>query len=793
MSAVEPREPRYTLWQLALYGLRLGAIGFGGPVALIGYMYRDLVERRQWISESDFKEGLTLAQLMPGPLAAQLAMYLGYVHYRVLGASVLGVAFVLPSFWMVVALGWLYVRFGGLAWMQAAFYGVGAAVIGIIAISAYKLTAKNVGRDPLLWGIYVACALITAVTASEFVWVFVLGGVLVWLVRAPPKWLNRAGSASSVAVALFPTHFDWPLLGQILGFFTKAGAFVFGSGLAIVPFLYGGVVTEHHWLTEREFVDAVAVAMITPGPVVITVGFIGYLIAGLPGAAAAAVGTFLPCYLFTIIPAPYFRKHGKRPGIVAFVNGATAAAIGTITGAAFVLGERSVVDLPTLLIGIAAAFVLWKSKRLQEPWIIAGAAAIGLAIFPFAGHASSAVPPTAFAAGHESGLPLEVVADVPLPGDTSRFDYESYDRSRQRLFIAHLGQSEVVAFDTRTRQVVGRLPGIGHVHGVLAIPELGRVYASATKSDEVVAIDAERLTEVARMPGGTYPDGMAYAPAAGKLYVSDETGKTETVIDVRSNRRVATIPLAGEVGNTQYDPVSGHIFVNVQTRGQLVEIDPASDRIVAREDLPGADGNHGLLIEPASHLAFVACEGNDKLLVFDLQARRIAQSFATGHEPDVLDYDARLGLLYVASESGTVSMFKLQAGRLEKIADGLLAANAHVVAVDPDTHLAYFPIKNLEGHPALRITRPAPQQEFHVSTTFHCAGIRRRDPGSQRSRRVQGMDCFRDVQNAYRTPTTSALYPSRIPPNVPPAPDRCMTRITSSKRGTRTSDTPSSG
>ena len=319
-----------------------------------------------------------------------------------------------------------------------------------------------------------------------------------------------------------------------------------------------------------------------------------------------------------------------------------------------------------------------------------------------------AVPVTALAADHESGLPLQIVADVPLPGDTSRFDYESYDSTRQRLFIAHLGQSEVLAFDTRTRQVVGRVPGIGNVHGVLAVPELGRVYASATKSDEVVAIDAEHLTEVARMPGGTYPDGMAYAPGAKKLYVSDETGKTETVIDVRSNRRVATIPLGGEVGNTQYDPVSRHIFINVQTRGQLIEIDPATDQIIARHDLPGADGNHGLLIEPASHLAFVACEGNDKLLVFDLQARRVKQSFEIGHEPDVLDYDAQLGLLYVASESGTVSMFKLQAGRLEKIADGSLAPNAHVVAVDQDTHLAYFPIKSLGGHPVLRITQPAP-------------------------------------------------------------------------------------
>jgi chromate transporter len=383
-TAAESKRPRYTLWQLVRYALKLGSIGFGGPVALVGYMHRDLVEHRRWISEADYKEGLTLAQLMPGPLAAQLAMYLGYVHYGVRGASMVGAAFVMPSFWMVVALGWLYVRYGGLAWMQAVFYGVGAAVIGIIGISAWKLTRSNIGRDPLLWVIYLASAVITAVTASEFVWVFVLGGMLVWLIRTPPKWLKRAGTASSLALILPVAHLNWPLLGQILGFFAKAGAFVFGSGLAIVPFLYGGVVTEHGWLTERQFVDAVAVAMITPGPVVITVGFIGYLIAGLAGSVAAAAGTFLPCYLFTIIPAPYFKKHGRRPAVVAFVNGATAAAVGTIVGSVVVLGRRSVADLPTALIALAAVAVLARFRKLPEPLIVGSAAALGLLLYPLA-------------------------------------------------------------------------------------------------------------------------------------------------------------------------------------------------------------------------------------------------------------------------------------------------------------------------------------------------------------------------------------------------------------------------
>ena len=324
---------------------------------------------------------------MPGPLAAQLAMYLGYVDYRIVGATLAGIAFVLPSFAMVVAIGWAYVHFGGLPWMQAAFYGVGAAVIGIIAISAYKLTTKNIGHDKLLWAIYLVTAVFTVWTQSESVWIFLGGGVLNWLVRAPPK--RRFGRDAAPAVAaLAPqgsaiaSSIDWALLLQMGAFFAKAGAFVFGSGLAIVPFLYGGVVHDHQWLTERQFLDAVAVAMITPGPVVITVGFIGYLVAGLPGATVAALGTFLPCYLFTIVPAPYFKKYGKRPGLVAFVNGVTAAAIGAITGAVVVLAERSIVDLVTGGLALLAVVAIWKLKKLPEPVVVAIAALIGLLAYP---------------------------------------------------------------------------------------------------------------------------------------------------------------------------------------------------------------------------------------------------------------------------------------------------------------------------------------------------------------------------------------------------------------------------
>lgn len=386
----QPASPAYTLGQLAAYMLRLGTLGFGGPVALVGFMYRDLVERRHWISEADYREGMALSQLMPGPLAAQLAIYLGYVHHGLRGATVAGLAFVVPSFLMVVALGAAYVAFGGIAWMQAVFYGVGAAVIGIIAISAWKLTGKNIGKDRLLWAIFLASAATTVITQSEVIWLFLGAGILVWLLRAPPG--KRGGGTLQAGAAPLWAGFtlqavDWHRLGQIAGFFAYAGSFVFGSGLAIVPFLYGGVVKEYAWLNDRQFVDAVAVAMITPGPVVITTGFIGYLVAGFWGAVVAAAATFVPCYLFTVIPAPYFKKHGRRPAVIAFVDGVTAAAIGAIAGAVIVIAQRSITDWITAAMAVLTAIVLWRFKKLPEPVIVAVAAAIGLLVHPLVVHA----------------------------------------------------------------------------------------------------------------------------------------------------------------------------------------------------------------------------------------------------------------------------------------------------------------------------------------------------------------------------------------------------------------------
>src|SRR4051812_23074087 len=249
LSAAPPSTASYSLWDLVVYFLRLGTFGFGGPVALVGYMHRDLVERRGWISDADYKEGIVLAQIMPGPLAAQLAIYLGYVHYSVWGATLVGVAFVLPSFLMVLALGWAYVQYGGISWVQAVFYGVGPCVIGIIAISAYKLTIKTVGRDWLLWLIYLVSIAVTVITESEWIAVFLAAGVLTWLVRTQAH--RRSTLLTLLPLILTPTATiaaSPDVLWQITWFFTKAGAFVFGSGLAIIPFLYSGVVTEFGWL-----------------------------------------------------------------------------------------------------------------------------------------------------------------------------------------------------------------------------------------------------------------------------------------------------------------------------------------------------------------------------------------------------------------------------------------------------------------------------------------------------------------------------------------------------------------
>lgn len=370
LDAGASRTP--SLAAFVAYFLRLGTFGFGGPIALAGAMQRDLVEERGWVTKDEYVKGLALAQLAPGPLAAQLAIYLGWARAGVFGATLVALAFVLPSFLMVIAISVAYVRFGGLAWMQSAFYGIGAAVIAIILRSAYKLVRLTLGRDWLLWTIFVANAIATAVLQAEVVSLILASGAATLAVQL---WKSRTSAAFSIVspfAFLAASGSAIPATGGTLfWFFAKAGTFVFGSGLAIVPFLYGGVVREHGWLTDQQFLDAVAVAMITPGPVVITVAFIGYLVQGFGGAVLAALGVFLPCYLFVVIPAPFYARFADNPRLKAFVDGVTAAATGAIAGAVYVLARRAIIDVPTILIFAGTLVCLVWLKRVPEPVVIA--------------------------------------------------------------------------------------------------------------------------------------------------------------------------------------------------------------------------------------------------------------------------------------------------------------------------------------------------------------------------------------------------------------------------------------
>jgi chromate transporter len=368
------------------YFLRLGTLGFGGPIALAAAMHLDLVDQRRWVSLDEYKEGLALAQVAPGPLAAQLAIYLGWVRGRLLGATLTGVAFIAPSFLMVIVLSWVYLQYGGLAWMQAVFYGIGAAVIAIIARGAIKLAEKTGARDPLLAAVMVLNAAVVACTEREIVGVFLLSGLLVPVLRG---FASRSGTHPAVPL-LLPWSWwltglygpaDETVLARVFGFFAKASFVVFGSGLAVVPFLHGGVVGSYGWLTERQFLDAVAVSMITPGPVVITVAFIGYLVAGPVGGLVAALGMFLPTYLAVILMAPWFRRVMANRTLRSAVDGVTAAAAGAIAGAVVVLGRRALIDEITWAIALLVLVLQWRAGRIPEPALIIGAGLVGL-LFP---------------------------------------------------------------------------------------------------------------------------------------------------------------------------------------------------------------------------------------------------------------------------------------------------------------------------------------------------------------------------------------------------------------------------
>jgi len=386
---------RATLGAVCGYFARLGLLGFGGPVALVGYMQRDWVDERQWVSEQEYRDGLAIAQMAPGPLAAQLAMWLAFVRGGVRGATLASLAFIGPPFVIVLILGWLYVTLGGAPWFQALFYGIGPAAIAIIAIASYRLVPLTVERDWLLAGVALAVGLITYLTRSEVALTFLAGGLLVMLVRVGPGtalgWLaeriGSRGAAIGVLGPLFPpAAAELPLLLDMGLFFVKAGAFVFGSGLAIVPFMREGLLVEHQWLTERQFLDAVAVGLITPGPIVIAAAFVGFLIAGLPGALIGAFGVFLPVYLFVILPGRWFLRWKDATAVRGFIGGVSAAATGAIVAAALILAQQAIIDLPTALIAVVALGALlairhWRPPliaELPEPVVVVAAGAAGL-------------------------------------------------------------------------------------------------------------------------------------------------------------------------------------------------------------------------------------------------------------------------------------------------------------------------------------------------------------------------------------------------------------------------------
>ncbi len=379
-SAPPPKVP---FSQFLRYFVSLGAFGFGGPIATVGYMQRDLVERRRWLDRDDFLNGVALGQTMPGPLAAQVAMWVGFLQRGALGALAVAAAFVLPSFLIVVALGFFYVRYQGLPWVQAVFYGIAPAIMAIIAIAAVKLGRLTNKADLRLWAISAIILLITAATGAEIAVLFIAAGLVMVVWDAPPGFLRRPKLASFVfplaASGLAAGVASPNTLRDLFLFFLKAGAFIFGSGLAIVPFLREGVVNQYHWLSPSQFLDAVAVGLITPGPVVITAAFIGYLVAGLLGAVVASVAIFMPIYAGVVIPGRWFIRHRHNAQIQAFVKGATAAAAGAIGGATIVLTQQAVRDVATAAIGLVSLGLLLRFK-VPEPLLVLLAAIAGFAI-----------------------------------------------------------------------------------------------------------------------------------------------------------------------------------------------------------------------------------------------------------------------------------------------------------------------------------------------------------------------------------------------------------------------------
>src|SRR5580704_1648025 len=375
--------PRGRIAELVPYFLRLGLMGFGGPVALVGQMERELVVERQWLGKEEMREAIAVCQSLTGPLAIQVGIYVAYLRGGFWGAWIGGWAFILPNFVIVAALGALYVYLGDLKPVTAIFYGVSPAVIALILHSCYRL-AKLGMEDWLQWVIAGACLIITVILQAEVALLF-LGAGLVGICyygnifrRPPPVALQI--TAIPLLAQLGPVA-PGSTLGKLLLFFLKAGSLTFGSGLVIVPFLEQGLVREFGWLDQRQFLIAVAIGMISPGPVVITATFVGYLVAGFWGSVVSAIGIFLPSFLLVLIAAPLLARHRGNPNVQGFVKGAYAAAIGTILGACILLGRIAIGDWLTLAVGVASLAVLFRWK-VSNPLLIAAAAVVGLFAYP---------------------------------------------------------------------------------------------------------------------------------------------------------------------------------------------------------------------------------------------------------------------------------------------------------------------------------------------------------------------------------------------------------------------------
>lgn len=368
------KNESFTIWDLARYFLWLGTFGFGGPIALIGYMQRDLVEKKAWLSHEDYTHGLALAQICPGPVATKLAVYFGWLKARIFGATVIAIAFLLPSFVLVIALAVIYTYNVGVSWVQGVFYGIGASIVAVIIRSAYKLAKITCKKEHLLWVLFMVSACISILFTTSVIWVLLASGVLTMCIKAPlpiskhpscfaiilPYWLvSGVNGEASIAT-----------LGKMALYFVWAGTFVFGSGLAIIPLLEPGVVQEYQWITNSQFLDAVSVGLVTPGPALITSAFIGYLVAGFIGALVAVVGVFMPCYLFVILFAPLYQKIRQNKSAQAFIKGLTASASGIILGAAFTLGKQALSDTTTVIICLVATATIFLAKKIPEPFVI---------------------------------------------------------------------------------------------------------------------------------------------------------------------------------------------------------------------------------------------------------------------------------------------------------------------------------------------------------------------------------------------------------------------------------------